>query len=128
MTIYVGNERLGTSPDEVDPRTVGGLVGSGRSEIQRARGKCDGPVRLGLRGNPVGSFTVPTVREFATVSEAARYVWEISLAGAVEGALTVEFDDTTSSSAEWAIATPSNLQHKGVLVTATWAIEAGAKL
>lgn len=128
MRITVGKTLLGTSPEQTGALPVSGLSGSAATEVREARGSCEGARRLALNGNNLATFSVPITRQFDTVAEAEKYLFDTALAGAVEGALTVEFRDGTSTSSTWAIATPANLQHHGVMVSVTWNLRIGAKM
>lgn len=125
MRITIGTTLLGDYEEDIP---VGGYSGSASREIQRGRGACGELGRVKATGSVSVSITVPTKRTFDTVSQAEKWVNDTLKEGAYEGALLFEYSDTTDTRFPWAVATPSNLTYRGVLVTATWQIEAGDRL
>lgn len=126
MRVTIGTNLLGDLDDDIP---IGGFVASATAETQRGRGACSGGLqRLRDRGNVQVSFTVPTKRTFDSVAAAQKWVVDTAGAGGFSGLLLFVFADGSESRFEWAVARPSRLEHRGVLVSATWAIEAGAKL
>lgn len=125
MRITVGSVLLGDYKVDLP---VGGFRASGEREVQRGRGACAGLGRLKLTGSTQASFTAPTRRTFPTVSQAQKWINDTAKAGGYEGALIFVYDDGTDTRFPWATAIPTDLSHSGVMVTATWRIEAGERL
>lgn len=125
MRITVGSILLGDYQEEI---YVGGYSASGSADIQQGRGTATGQRRLRKRGSAIANLTVPTKRDFDTVSEAQKFCNDTALTGGYEGKLVIEYADGSDTQADWAIATPTSLSHIGVMVTATWSIEAGERL
>jgi hypothetical protein len=125
MRITVGNVLLGDYDEDIP---IGGLNVSGEPVVNRGRGTCTGLERLRKNGARSMRMTVPTKRTFESVAEAQRWMLETGIAGGYEGILSCELADSSSVSVAWAVATPSDLTHRGVLVSATWSIEAGERL
>jgi hypothetical protein len=103
-------------------------VASASGETQRGRGTCTGLSRLRMRGGVVSSFQVPTKLTFDSVSEAQKWCVDTAKIGGYEGLLLFTYANGSESRFEWAVARPSSLSHRGVLVTAQWSIEAGKQL
>lgn len=125
MRITVGTQLLG---DYVEDIPVGGYRASASREVQRGRGTCGGLSRVKASGSISATITVPTKRTFETVSEAQKWINDTLLVGAYEGLLLFQYDDGSETRIPWAVALPSDLSHRGVLVTATWTVEAGERL
>jgi hypothetical protein len=125
MRVTVGSTLLG---DYEADRPIGGFVASATGQTDRGRGTCSGLGRLRARGNVVASFTVPTKLAFESVSAAQKWINDLVKAGLAEGLLRFEYDDGSETKFPWAVARPSQLTHAGVLVSATWQIEAGERL
>lgn len=125
MRVQIANVLLGDYEDDVP---IGGFSASANGETQRGRGTCTGLARLRMRGGVVASFTVPTKLTFESVSEAQKWICDTVKVGGYEGLLLFTYDNGSETRFEWAVARPSNLTHRGVLVTANWSIEAGRQL
>lgn len=125
MRITVGSVLLGDL-DEAIP--IGGFSADANSEVQRAKGRCAGMPRLRVQARGMARYTVPTKRTFESVSAAQKYIVDTAALGAVEGRLQFDYADGATSILPWAVATPSGMTHRGVLVTATWSIDAGERL
>ena len=125
MRITIGSNLLGDYEEDIP---VGGYRGSASREVQRGRGACGGLGRVKLTGSVAVSITVPTKRTFDSVSEAEKWVNDTLKVGGYEGLLVFEYADGTETRFPWATALPSDLSYRGVLVTATWQIEAGDRL
>jgi hypothetical protein len=125
MRITVGNTLLGDYEEDIP---VGGYRGSASREVQRGRGTCGGLSRVKATGSVSTAITVPTKRTFESVSEAEKWMNDTLKVGAYEGLLVFEYADGSETRFPWAVANPSEISYRGVLVTATWQIEAGEVL
>lgn len=124
MRITVGSALLG----DLDERFVGGFVASADGSTNRGRGTCTGMARINRGGSTLARFTVPAKLTFPTVSAAQKWVNDTAKTGVYEGLLRFVYADGTETRFNWAVARPEKLSHQGVLVSATWQIEAGERL
>lgn len=126
MRVTIGSTLLGDYNDEI---YIGGFRASAQGDTQTGRGTCSGGLaRLRMRGNVVSQFSVPTNRTFTSVSEAQKFINDTAKIGGYEGLLIFEYVDGSETRFPWAVARPSDLNHRGVNVTANWDIQAGERL
>lgn len=128
MRITVGNTVLGDYPGVDEDIPIAGFSAGVDADIVTGRGTLTTAQRVRLKGNVRTSLTIPTVRTFDTVSEAQKWIVDLSLSGPVDGRMVVTYQDGSDSVADWAVATPGEMNHYGVSVRVTWAIQAGKKL
>ena len=125
MRISIGSTLLGDYDDDVH---IGGLSVSADGTTQTGRAQSGGMARLRDRGNALVSITVPTKRTFDSVAEAEKWIMDTAQAGGYSGLFTIEYTDGSDTRFDWAVARPSSLSHIGLLVIATWSIQAGERL